>query len=225
MSDPDPEEIRRIQSLLVFEQRLWRRGVRRVAGVDEAGRGPLAGPVVAAAVVFDCDPFIPQIDDSKKLSEETREALYDQIVEAALDRAVGVADVAEIDRVNIYQAAFLAMRRAVQGLRVPPSHLLIDGRTFPEESIPCTLLVHGDGRCFSIAAASIVAKVTRDRMMIEYDRSHPEYGFAHHKGYATPAHLDAIEKFGYCAIHRKSFHPRRFLNDPRFTDCDAKGQS
>lgn len=205
------DERKRIHNMLVYEQALWKKGLKYVAGLDESGRGPLAGPVVAAVVIFPEDVFIPLIDDSKKLSSEVRESLYDKIVEEALDYGFGLAEVAEIDRINIYQASFLAMERALDRLSIEPQHLLVDGRAYPNDKIPCTTIVKGDSKCYSIAAASIVAKVTRDRLMQEYDAKYPQYGFARHKGYPTAAHLDALEKFGFCPIHRQSFHPKRFL--------------
>jgi len=204
------EERERIETLFEFERQHWYNG-KSVAGLDEAGRGPLAGPVVAAAVMFDPEPAIPFVDDSKKLSPEVRESLYEMIVEQSLFYGIGIASVAEIDRINIYQASMLAMRRALDGLESRPDHLLVDGRLFPYDDIPATPLVKGDSRSFSIAAASILAKVTRDRLMCDYDVEYPQYCFSSHKGYATPAHLDAIEQYGFCAIHRRSFHPKRFL--------------
>lgn len=200
----------RIETLFEFERQHWRSG-KSVAGLDEAGRGPLAGPVVAAAVIFEPEPTIPLVDDSKKLSQEVRESLYDLIVEQSLFYGIGIASVAEIDRINIYQASMMAMHRALEALPGRPDHLLVDGRFFPYDDIPATPIVKGDSRSYSIAAASILAKVTRDRMMTDYDIEYPQYCFSSHKGYATPAHLDAIEKYGFCAIHRRSFHPKRFL--------------
>ncbi|MFQ5753649.1 MAG: ribonuclease HII [bacterium] len=205
------EEYTRIQNMLTYEKELWNKGLNNVVGVDEAGRGPLAGPVVAAAVIFTKEPYIPMIDDSKRLSAEIREFLYDIILKEAFDYGIGLADVKEIDKINIYQASFLAMERALDNLNIIPDFILVDGRAFPNDKIPYTAIVKGDSLCFSIAAASILAKVTRDRIMCKYDEKFPHYGFAHHKGYPTRAHLDAIEKYGYCKIHRQSFHPKRFL--------------
>jgi len=206
----ESEEFDRIQQMLKFERDLWARGLTLVAGLDEAGRGPLAGPVVAAAVVFSPDVFIPQIDDSKKLSENLRDELFDAIVQGAMDFGIGQAEVNEIDDINIYQASFMAMKRALSQLKSKPDYLLVDGRAFPNDDVPFSPIIKGDRLSFSIAAASILAKVTRDRIMCRYDLEFPDYGFASHKGYATAAHLDAIEKFGFCAIHRQSFHPKRF---------------
>ena len=188
-----------------------------MAGLDEAGRGPLAGPVVAAAVVFYENPQISMINDSKKLTEEVREYLFDLILNETLC-GIGAAEVGEIDRINIYQASFLAMDRALENLNTQPEHLLVDGRAFPRNDIPFTTIVKGDSLSYSVAAASILAKVTRDRMMREYDQEFPQYGFANHKGYATREHLDAIEEFGYCPIHRRSFHPKRFQLELDFSD-------
>lgn len=206
----DGDELKRIQDMLKYEQLHWQEGRKVVAGIDEAGRGPLAGPVVAAAVVYDQNPMIPLINDSKKLTPELRNELFDMITAKARCYAIGIADVSEIDRINIYQAAMLAMRRAVEGLELAPEHLLVDGRGIPDCGAPCTTIVSGDSLSYSIASASILAKVTRDRIMCEYDKEYPQYRFSEHKGYCTPAHLDAIEKYGYCAIHRRSFHPKRF---------------
>ena len=190
---------------LDYEQDLWRRGNRLVAGIDEAGRGPLAGPVVAAAVVFPQDFFLPDVNDSKVLSPAMRECLYGQILGNAIAVGVGIVDHVTIDEVNILNATFRAMDEAVGRLTVTPDHLLIDGNRFPGAGIPFTTIVDGDALCFSIAAASIVAKVTRDRIMTEYDAKFPGYGFAKHKGYATREHCEAILRLGYCEIHRRSF--------------------
>ncbi len=203
------DERKRIRKMLQYESKLWNKGKKYVAGLDEAGRGPLAGPVVAAAVVFYKNPQISMINDSKKLTEEVREYLFDLILNEALC-GIGAAEVGEIDRINIYQASFLAMDRALENLNAQPEHLLVDGRAFPRNDIPFTTIIKGDSLSYSVAAASILAKVTRDRMMREYDQEFPQYGFANHKGYATREHLDAIEEFGYCPIHRRSFHPKRF---------------
>ena len=205
----DADEKKRIRKMLEFESTLWNEGNRYVAGLDEVGRGPLAGPVVAAAVVFEKKPNIPMVNDSKKLTEKVREQLYDLILSEALC-GIGLADVGEIDRINIYQASFVAMDRALEKLSKKPEHLLVDGNAFPRDGVDFTTITKGDSRSYSIAAASILAKVTRDRMMREYDKEFPQYGFASHKGYATREHLDAIEAYGYCPIHRRSFHPKRF---------------
>ena len=215
--DLDTDERKRIRKMLRYERNLWNEGKKYVAGLDEAGRGPLAGPVVAAAVVFYENPQISMINDSKKLTEEIREYLFDLILNETLC-GIGAAEVGEIDRINIYQASFLAMDRALENLNTQPEHLLVDGRAFPRNNIPFTTIVKGDSLSYSVAAASILAKVTRDRMMREYDQEFHQYGFANHKGYATREHLDAIEEFGYCPIHRRSFHPKRFQLGLDFND-------
>lgn len=222
MKNPFPkiigaDERKRIRKMLQYESKLWNKGKKYVAGLDEAGRGPLAGPVVAAAVVFYKNPQISMINDSKKLTEEVREYLFDLILNEALC-GIGAAEVGEIDRINIYQASFLAMDRALENLNAQPEHLLVDGRAFPRNDIPFTTIIKGDSLSYSVAAASILAKVTRDRMMREYDQEFPQYGFANHKGYATREHLDAIEEFGYCPIHRRSFHPKRFQLELGFSN-------
>lgn len=192
--------------MLASERSLHALGLTDVAGIDEAGRGPLAGPVVAAAVVFPAGCFFPGVNDSKQLRPARREAVYETITRHARCIGVGIADRETIDRINILNATLLAMRRAVERLSTRPDHLLVDGNRFQDIGVPFTTIVGGDATCFSIAAASIVAKVTRDRMMMEYDREFPGYGFARHKGYATPEHCEAIARLGQCAIHRRSFH-------------------
>lgn len=179
--------------------------VKLLAGVDEAGRGPLAGPVVAAAVIFSNTTFIPGIDDSKKLSVKKRETLFDEINNKALAVGVGIVDHQEIDKINILQAALKAMSAAVKSLNVAPDLILIDGNKSFYSETPTQTIVKGDQKSFSIAAASIIAKVTRDRMMIEYSDKYPGYLWHQNKGYATQAHIAAIKKFGYSPLHRKSF--------------------
>jgi ribonuclease HII len=183
-----------------------------VAGIDEAGRGPLAGPVVAAAVIFSSGTLIAGVNDSKKLTPAARGALFDGIMSRAYAVGVGSVDNTEIDEINILNATFLAMDRAVGALGLRPGHMIIDGNLFRPGAatlgIPFTTVIGGDGLCFSIAAASIIAKVTRDRTMEELDRAYPGYGFAKHKGYGTAAHREAILRLGMCPIHRRSFHSR-----------------
>jgi ribonuclease HII len=184
----------------------------RVAGVDEAGRGPLAGPVVAAAVILHPDRHIEGLRDSKKLSAARRDALYEQICTRALAWATGSASVAEIDSLNILQATMLAMQRAVAGLEPAAEHALIDGNRCPDLDCPVRAIVRGDSRVAAISAASILAKVTRDREMLALDEDYPDYGFASHKGYPSRAHLDALERLGALPVHRRSFAPvRRIL--------------
>jgi len=199
------EEERRIRDLLQYERYYWDQGLLYVAGIDEAGRGPLAGPVVAAAVIFPPDIYISGINDSKKLSSKQREQLYNQITEKAVSVQTGIVDEKEIDRINIYQATLKAMRIAISKLNKYPEHLLIDGLTLPENFYKQTGIKGGDRCCFSIASASIIAKVTRDRIMIEYHRKFPEYNFASNKGYGTKEHVDAVKQYGRCDIHRTSF--------------------
>ncbi|HLQ84692.1 MAG TPA: ribonuclease HII [Salinisphaeraceae bacterium] len=178
-----------------------------IAGVDEAGRGPLAGPVVAAAVILPGAERMPGLADSKKLSAARRQQLAVEIRATALAWAVAQASVAEIDRLNILQASLLAMRRAVVNLAVRPAEVWIDGNQAPELAIPSRTFVRGDARIAAISAASILAKVERDQHMLELDEIHPGYGFARHKGYATKAHREALQRLGACALHRRSFAP------------------
>ena len=180
----------------------------RIAGVDEAGRGPLAGPVVCAAVILKPRARLPGLDDSKKVGAAAREELFPRIQAQALAFCVVFIDVADIDRLNIFRATMEGMRRAVVGLSLPPDRVLIDGNALPRE-LPCPAeaLVGGDARERAIMAASILAKVSRDRYMVELDALHPGYGFAAHKGYSTPEHFAALERLGPCAQHRRSFAP------------------
>jgi ribonuclease HII len=190
---------------LGFEEALWSAGLQHVAGIDEAGRGPLAGPVVAAAVIFPRGCLIDGVDDSKKLTHSRREELLGTIRERAIAIGVGVVDHLEIDRINILQATFSAMHIAIANLSVVPDHLLVDGNRFSANGLPFSTIIDGDALCHAIAAASIVAKVTRDRIMVEQDRLFPGYGFVRHKGYGTPEHRAAIARLGLCPIHRRSF--------------------
>lgn len=178
-----------------------------IAGVDEAGRGPLAGPVVAAAVILDPDRAIPGLADSKLLGSERREQLAVLIRERSIAWAIGLADVDEIDRINILQATMQAMARAVEGLRVVPAEVLVDGNRCPTLACRVRSIVNGDRSVASISAASIIAKTARDAMLRELDRLYPAYGFARHKGYATPEHLAALDRHGPCPIHRRTFAP------------------
>ncbi|MBI4428478.1 MAG: ribonuclease HII [Ignavibacteriales bacterium] len=190
---------------LRIERKLWQQGVKLIAGVDEAGVGPLAGPVVAAAVVFPKHLQIAGVDDSKKLTQGKRDELLEVIKNKALSCGVGVVDHNEIDRINVLQASILAMKKALSNLNVTPGFIIADGRAFFHETIRYRNIIDGDARCFTIAAASIIAKVTRDRLMMEYHERFPLYGFDQHKGYATKQHLAAIRQYGLCEIHRKSF--------------------
>jgi ribonuclease HII len=191
--------------LLQFERQAWASGCKRVAGVDEAGRGPLAGPVVAAAVVFRPAVFHDRVRDSKKVRPAERDVLYDWIRENAESVGVGIAGPELIDEINILQATYAAMRQALGSLSPEPRHFVVDGRPIPGHPIPQTAVVRGDARCFSVAAASIIAKVTRDRLMCEFDKAYPQYGFSRHKGYGTRLHVAAIRAHGLCPIHRRTF--------------------
>ncbi|MBQ7579946.1 MAG: ribonuclease HII [Clostridia bacterium] len=188
-----------------FEKQALGRGFKCVCGVDEAGRGPLAGPVYAAAVILPVDCEIEGLNDSKKLTEKKRDELFEIIKEKAVDYSVASASVEEIEEINILQATFLAMKRAVGSLEVKPDIALVDGNRKPGLDIAESTLVKGDARCPSIAAASILAKVSRDRYMLELDRQYPEYQFLKHKGYGTKLHYEMIEKFGISPAHRRSF--------------------
>ena len=192
-------------STLYFEQQAKLRGFRAVAGVDEAGRGPLAGPVVAAAVILPDTFTLPGLTDSKQLSEKQRDALFPQIQQQALAVGIGVASCSEIDRINILQATLLAMQRAIGRLKLAPDHLLIDGITPLPLALSQQTLKKGDSRSLSIAAASVVAKVVRDRIMYSLDRQHPVYAFAKHKGYGTAVHRQAIAAQGPSRHHRRTF--------------------
>jgi ribonuclease HII len=201
-------EKERIHKMLQYEQKLWSQGFRYIAGIDEAGRGPLAGPVVAGAVIFSPDVIIPGMNDSKKLNSKQREALFQEIINHALTYSTGIISEKKIDQINILQATYEAMYKAVNLLAIQPEHLLIDGRRIPENGFHQTAIIKGDQKSFSIAAASIIAKVTRDRIMGKYDKKYSQYGFSRNKGYGTKEHVEAIRKYGLCNIHRKSFHIR-----------------
>ncbi|MBQ8054388.1 MAG: ribonuclease HII [Lachnospiraceae bacterium] len=210
-------EKERIRGMREFENGLVREAlgssvsdsdVLVIAGIDEAGRGPLAGPVAAGACILPADHDILYLNDSKKLSAKKRDMLFDQIKEEALAWSVGLVDSARIDEINILQATYEAMRLAISQLKVPPTVLINDAVTIPGIRIPQVPVIKGDATCISIAAASVLAKVTRDRIMEEMDEKYPEYGFAKHKGYGTREHMDAIREFGPCPIHRRSFITR-----------------
>lgn len=189
-----------------YETKAKQQGYQWVCGVDEAGRGPLAGPVCAAAVILPPDVVIPGLDDSKKLTEKRREALYDVIREQAVAYSIAFAGVEEIEEHNILQATFMAMTRAVEGLSCPAQYALIDGNKIPPQlSVPAEFVIGGDAKSASIAAASVLAKVTRDRLMVEMEEQYPGYDFAKHKGYGTKVHREALLKLGPSPIHRISF--------------------
>lgn len=189
----------------LYENELAKQGYKSICGVDEAGRGPLAGPVCAAAVILKTDDIIEGVNDSKKLSEKKRELLYDIIKQRAISYSVAFATVEEIEKINILNATMLAMKRAVEGLKIPADYAIIDGNKTPELDIPCNYIVKGDAKSMSIAAASILAKVTRDRLLLEYAEQYPQYNFEKHKGYGTKVHIQALKEYGPCPIHRKSF--------------------
>lgn len=189
-----------------FENELYECGIKYIAGIDEVGRGPLVGPVVTAAVILPRDFYDERINDSKKLTEKKRELLYDVIMENAVSVGIGISSEDVIDEINILEATKKAMIEAVNNLNVKPEHLLIDAVKLNID-IPQTSIIKGDAKSESIAAASIIAKVTRDRMMIELDKLHPEYDFKHNKGYGTKKHIEAIEKYGIIKEHRKTFAP------------------
>lgn len=193
------------QERLTFEQACWEKGYQRVAGLDEAGRGPLAGPVVAAVFMITPDFQIAEVNDSKQLTSLQREKLYHLLTSGSWNFGVGIVEPVEIDRVNIYQASRIAMLKALQSLKLAPDYLLVDALVVPETMIEQKSLIHGDARSVSIAAASIIAKYTRDQIMIDYERSYPGYGFAKHKGYPTREHYEALNRLGPSPIHRHSF--------------------
>ena len=208
-----PDEDERLNKLLIYENECYAQGASYIAGVDEVGRGPLAGPVLACAVILPKGLLIEGVDDSKKLSAKKRENLAKIIEESALAVSIGMADVKTIDCVNIYQATVSAMTDAVNGLKVKPDVILIDAMKLPAVSAAQRAIIKGDSLSMSIAAASIVAKVTRDKMMDAYHEIYPAYGFDRHKGYGTEKHMEAIRQYGLCPIHRRSF----VINDRRRT--------
>ncbi len=202
-------EGQRLRHLMKFENELRERGIELIAGVDEAGVGPMAGPVVAGAVILPAQCRFRELNDSKKLDEPTRDRLAVEIKAEALAWAVGIADVEEIDTLNVYRAGLLAMRRAVESLQRAPEFLLVDARTIPDCGIAQRGIIRGDSQSASIAAASILAKTTRDAMMLEIDRRYPGYGFASHKGYPTPEHFQTLRSLGVSPVHRRSYQPVR----------------
>lgn len=190
---------------LFYENSAMSNGYDIVCGVDEAGRGPLAGPVCAAAVILPKGHIIEGVNDSKKLTEKKREMLFDKIIDEALDYSIAIATPEEIDEINILQATFLAMNRAVVGLKTEPDFVMVDGNREPPISYPVQTIVKGDGKSMSIAAASILAKVTRDRYMVEIAEKYPQYQFEKHKGYGTKLHYQMLDEHGPCEIHRQTF--------------------
>lgn len=199
-------ESQRLDELLMYERELYAQSLTHIAGIDEVGRGPLAGPVVAAAVILPENCKIAGLNDSKQIPKSQHEAVYERVMAAAVAVGIGIVDNHEIDRVNIYQATKIAMLEAVDNLSVTPDHLLVDAMTLAI-NIPQTSLIKGDAKSMSIAAASIVAKVNRDRLMTDYDLQYPGYDFAHNAGYGTKKHLEGLAKQGFTDIHRRSFEP------------------
>ncbi len=200
------KEIERLTKLKEYETKLYKDGLKYVAGIDEAGRGPLAGPVVVGIAIMKPESFIEGVNDSKKVSEKKRELLYEQITNEAIDWAVGIVDQNEIDEINILNATKKALTMAITNLKIKPERILVDALEHIDTcKIPYTSIIKGDAKIYSISAASIIAKVTRDRIMREYDEIYPQYGFIAHKGYGTAKHMQAIREYGPCPIHRKSF--------------------
>ncbi len=201
----EQQEIARLNTMLLYEREGKAQGFLNVAGIDEAGRGPMAGPVVAAAVIMDTSQLIFGVNDSKKISEKMREGLFDEILSKAIAVGVTVVDRERIDEINILNATKEAMAKSIQKLKVSPDYLLLDAILLKEITLPQKSLIKGDSKSYSIACASIVAKVVRDRLMAYYGKKYPEYGFEKHKGYGTKAHQEAMIKYGLTKIHRRSF--------------------
>lgn len=200
------KEEERLKLLKEIEENLYEQGCNSICGIDEAGRGPLAGPVVVAAVIMPRNSMIEGVNDSKKVSEKKREALYEQILQEAISYGIGIIDQKEIDNINILNATKKGLTTAVQALTVRPDRIIVDALEHIDTChIPYTSIIKGDAKCYSIAAASIIAKVTRDRIMHQWDEIYPQYGFAKHKGYGTKAHIEAIKEYGLTPIHRLSF--------------------
>jgi len=219
--EPTAKALQKYEMMLVYERQAWAEGYLAIAGIDEAGRGPLAGPVVAAACILDPARPVYGVDDSKKLTPASRERLFDVICSQAIAWSVGICEPAIIDRINILQATCTAMREAARGISTRPDILLIDAVKLQGMDLPVWPIVRGDALSASIAAASIVAKITRDRLMDEYDARYPGYGFGQHKGYGTPAHYEALLRYGPCPIHRQTF--LRTLGDK--SSRDRRGES
>ena len=200
------KEIERLNTLKAIEEDLHKKGFEKICGIDEAGRGPLAGPVVIAGVIMPKDSFIEGVNDSKKVSEKKRELLYDKILDEAISYSVAIIGQDVIDEINILNATKKGVTSVIEGLDVKPNLIVIDAlEHIDTKGIPYESIIKGDAKCYSISAASIIAKVTRDRIMREWDKIYPQYGFAKHKGYGTSAHISAIKEYGLCPIHRRSF--------------------
>ena len=195
------------KDLLKYEKELYQKGIKLIAGTDEVGRGPLVGPVVAAAVILPVNYHLEGLDDSKKLTEKKREKYYDILYKDAISIGIGIVDNKKIDEINILEASRLAMKLAIDNLSVKPEHILSDAMKLNNQNIPYTDIIHGDALSISIAAASVIAKVTRDRMMYDLDKLYPEYGFAKHKGYPTKLHLDNLKKYGVLDNYRFTYKP------------------
>lgn len=199
-------EIERLNKLKEYEKKLYDKGIKYIAGIDEAGRGPLAGPVVVGCVIMPQDSFIEYVNDSKKVSETKREMLYEKITNEAIAWSTGIVMQDEIDEINILNATKKALTMAIDNLKIKPEVIVVDAlEKIDTHQIPYISVIKGDAKIYSISAASIVAKVTRDRIMREYDQIYPQYGFASHKGYGTAKHIQAIKEYRICSIHRKSF--------------------
>ncbi len=206
------KELERLNNLKKDENLLYNENIKYICGIDEAGRGPLAGPVVVGAVILPRESFIEGINDSKKVSEKKREKIYEEIVSQAISYSVGIIDQKTIDEINILNATKLGVKKAIEGLSIKPDMILVDALTNIETfGIPYKSIIKGDAKEYSIAAASIIAKVTRDRMMLEWDKIYPQYGFAKHKGYGTAMHIQALKENGPCMLHRRSFI-KNFIN-------------
>ena len=200
------KEIERLNTLKAIEEDLHKKGFEKICGIDEAGRGPLAGPVVIAGVIMPKDSFIEGVNESKKVSEKKRELLYDKILDEAISYSVAIIGQDIIDEINILNATKKGVTSVIEGLDVKPNLIVIDAlEHIDTKGIPYESIIKGDAKCYSISAASIIAKVTRDRIMREWDKIYPQYGFAKHKGYGTSAHISAIKEYGLCPIHRRSF--------------------
>lgn len=200
------KEIIRLNELKEMENSIYKDGYKYICGIDEAGRGPLAGPVAIASVIMPCNSMIEGVNDSKKISEKKRELIYEKITEEALSWSVSIIDQKEIDEINILNATKKGLTNSIRNLKVKPNIILVDALEHIDTcGIPYKSIVKGDAKCYSIAAASIIAKVTRDRIMRQWDEIYPEYGFAKHKGYGTAYHIQAIKEYGLCPLHRRSF--------------------
>ena len=200
------KELERLKNLKVIENQLHENGFENICGIDEAGRGPLAGPVVVAGVIMPPDSMIEGVNDSKKVSEKKREALYDVIINEAISYSVAIIGQDVIDNINILNATKTGVTQVIEGLDVKPDLIIIDAlEHIDTKGVPYESIIKGDAKCYSISAASIIAKVTRDRIMREWDKIYPQYGFAQHKGYGTSAHINALKEYGPCPLHRRSF--------------------